>query len=60
MMRSNMNQQITKPPMKKKANGYMAGGKMKSGSQKRGYAKGGKVDQMSCSPRKRMAMEGMG
>ena len=56
MNRSSMDQQITKPPMKKKTTGYMAGGKVKVGSPKRGYAKGGKVDQMQCSPRKQMAM----
>jgi len=53
-----MDKQITEVPMKKKPKGYMAGGKMKSGSNKRGYAKGGKADQMQCSPRQRMAMTG--
>lgn len=36
--------------------GYMMGGKVKAGSPKRKYAKGGKVDQSMCSPRKQMAM----
>jgi len=53
-----MGKQITEVPMKKKPKGYMAGGKTKAGSKKRGYAKGGKVDQMQCSPRKQMAMKG--
>lgn len=59
MNRANMSKQVTEVPMKKKSKGYMAGGKVKSGSPKRGYAKGGKVDQSMCSPRKQMAMKGM-
>lgn len=58
MNRAMMDKQITEVPMKKKPKGYMAGGKVKSGSNKRGYAKGGKADQMQCSPRKQMAMKG--
>ena len=58
MNRATMGKQITEVPMKKKPKGYMAGGKTKAGSKKRGYAKGGKVDQMQCSPRKQMAMKG--
>jgi len=58
MNRATMGKQITEVPMKKKAKGYMAGGKVKAGGKKRGYAKGGKVDQMQCSPRKQMAMKG--
>ncbi len=58
MNRSSMDKQITEVPMKKKPKGFMAGGKVKSGSKKSGYAKGGKVDQMQCSPRKQMAMKG--
>ena len=55
MNRANMAKQITEAPMKKmkmKAkSGYMGGGMVK-----KGYAKGGKVDQSACSPRKQMAM----
>ncbi len=36
--------------------GYKMGDKVKAGATKRGYAKGGKVDQSMCSPRKQMAM----
>jgi len=56
MNRGTMSKQITEVPMKKKSKGYMAGGKVKAGGKKRNYAKGGKVDQMQCSPRKQMAM----
>ena len=31
---------------------------MKAGGKVKGYAKGGKVDQMQCSPRKQEAMKG--
>jgi hypothetical protein len=31
---------------------------MKAGGKVKGYAKGGKVDQMQCSPRKQAAMKG--
>jgi len=55
MNRTNMAQQITKPPMKNKG-----AKKAKDKDSKNGYAKGGKVDQMQCSPRKQMAMKGMG
>jgi len=58
MNRANMAKQIMEAPMKKKPKGYMNGGKPKGGSQKAGYAKSGKVDQMQCSPRKQMAMKG--
>lgn len=55
MIRANIAKQITEVPMKagmKKSGkkGYMGGGMVK------GYAKGGKVDQSMCSPRKQMAM----
>lgn len=61
MNRANMSRQITEVPMpgcksKGMKKGYMMGGKVKAGSPKRKYAKGGKVDQMACSPRKQMAM----
>lgn len=70
MNRANMSKQITEVPMagcktkgmkmggKVKA-GYMMGGKVEAGSTNRGYtkgAKGAKVDQSMCSPRKQMAM----
>jgi len=58
MNRGMMSKQIMEVPMKKKSKGYMAGGKVKAGGKKRNYAKGGKVDQMQCSPRKQMAMKG--
>ena len=55
MNRASMSKQITEAPMKKKMmkskKGYMGGGMVKQG-----YAKGGKVDQTACSPRKQMAM----
>jgi hypothetical protein len=62
MNRGNMAKQIMESPMKKK--GYMGGGKVKAakkgykcgGTAKKGYAKGGMVDQSMCSPRKQMAM----
>lgn len=60
MNRANMSKQITEVPMKK---GYKCGGSTKKGYKmggkvkaKRKYAKGGKVDQSMCSPRKQMAM----
>ncbi len=59
MNRGTMSKQITEVPMKKKSKGYMSGGKVKAGGKKRNYAKGGKVDQMQCSPRKQMAMKGL-
>jgi len=40
-----------KKKMMKSKKGYMGGGMVK-----KGYAKGGKVDQTACSPRKQMAM----
>jgi len=53
-----MSKQITEVPKSNcKPKGMKMGGKVKkSKSMKRGYAKGGKVDQMACSPRKQMAM----
>jgi hypothetical protein len=59
MNRSNMSQQIGKPPMKKsgKMKGYMGGGPV--AYKKGGKVKAGKVDQMQSSPRKQMAMKGM-
>ena len=52
MNRASMAKQITEAPM--------AGCKSKKmkmgGTVKKGYAKGGKVDQTMCSPRKQMAM----
>lgn len=60
MNRANIAKQLTEVPMKKKPKGYMMGGKAKGGSQKAGYAKGGRLDQMQCSPRKQAAMKGMG
>ena len=59
MNRSDMAKQVTKPPMKKKPNGYMTGGKKKSGGNSRNYAGGGKLDQMQASPRQQMAMKGL-
>ena len=63
MIRANMAKQVTEAPMAgcgtkgmgkggmvKAKKGYMGGGMVK------GYAKGGKVDQSMCSPRKQMAM----
>lgn len=62
MNRANMDKQITEVPMAncgskgmrkggmvKSKKGYMGGGMV-------GYARGGKVDQSMCSPRKQMAM----
>lgn len=54
MMRSNMNQQITNPPMKKKG-----AKKSNDKASKNSYGKSGKVDQMASSPRKQMAMKGL-
>lgn len=63
MNRASMAKQIEDGPMncgsKKK---MMAGGTAKPGykkggmAKKKGYARGGKVDQSMCSPRKQMAM----
>jgi hypothetical protein len=59
MNRGNMSQQIRSPQMKKTTKEhsrmipkYARGGKVK------GYAKGGRVDQMQSSPRKQAAMKG--
>lgn len=54
--RSNMAQQVEKPPMKKSDKStFKRGGKVKAGKS----GKSGKVDQMQSSPRKQMAMKGM-
>ena len=59
MNRASMAKQIEDGPMKKK---MMSGGMAKPGykkggmAKKKGYARGGKVDQSMCSPRKQMAM----
>ena len=52
MNRASMAKQITEAPM-----AGCKSKKMKMGGMvKKGYAKGGKVDQSACSPRKQMAM----
>ena len=54
MNRANMAKQITEVPMAGCKSKMKKGGKVKA--QKKGYMKGGKVDQTACSPRKRAAM----
>ena len=64
MNRGTMAKQITEAPMAGcKTKGMKMGGKVKAGYKMGGkvkMAKGGKVDQSMCSPRKRMAMGKMG
>ena len=60
MMRGNMAKQITEVPMANcKSKGMKMGGKVKTVYKYGGkvkMAKGGKIDQSMCSPRKQMAM----
>ena len=52
MNRASMAKQIEEAPMNCGSKRKMKTG----GMAKKGYARGGKVDQSMCSPRKRMAM----
>jgi hypothetical protein len=54
MNRANMAKQITEVPMAGCKTKMKNGGK--AVAKKKGYERGGKVDQMACSPRKQMAM----
>lgn len=57
MNRANMAKQITEVPMAGCKSKMKKGGKvMAQKKMKKGYMKGGKVDQTACSPRKRAAM----
>lgn len=53
MNRANMAKQITEVPMAGCKTKMKKGGKVMA---KKGYKKGGKIDQTACSPRKQMAM----